>query len=40
MPQVQPVPDALVGVSPAGTVSETVTVPLDACNPMLVTVRL
>jgi hypothetical protein len=38
--QVQPVPDAAVGVSPAGSVSVTVLVPLVAVPPTLVTVRL
>ena len=37
MPQVQPVPDALVGVRPAGTVSLIVTVPAVAPAPELVT---
>src|SRR6202022_5060282 len=36
----QPVPDAVDGVRPAGSVSETVTRPLDATGPMLLTVRL
>src|SRR5205823_12912580 len=37
---VQPAPDAAVGVSPAGSVSVTVVVPLVAVPPTLVTVRL
>src|ERR1700694_2427591 len=36
--QVQPVPDAAVGVSPAGSVSVTVLVPLVAVPPILLTV--
>src|SRR4029077_17403764 len=40
MPHVQPVPDAVDGASPAGSVSETVTKPLEAAAPMLLTVRL
>jgi hypothetical protein len=38
MEQVQPVPDAVTGVSPAGSVSVTVVVPLVAAPPMLLTV--
>jgi hypothetical protein len=38
IPQLQPVPVALVGVSPAGTVSVTVAVPLVGPFPMLLTV--
>jgi hypothetical protein len=40
IPQLQPTPDAAVGVSPAGKVSVTVLVPLVAPPPMLVTVKL
>ena len=40
IPQVQPVPDAAVGVSPAGSVSVTVLVPLVAVPPTLLTVKL
>src|SRR5205807_2710786 len=36
-PQLQPAPVAVDGVSPAGNVSETVTRPLDATGPTLVT---
>ena len=39
MPQLQPAPDAAVGVSPAGKVSVTVLVPLVAVPPMLLTVN-
>ena len=39
IPQVQPLPDAAVGVSPAGSVSVTVVVPLVAAAPMLLTVN-
>src|SRR6202022_152055 len=35
MPQLQPVPDAVDGVRPAGSVSETVTRPLEAVGPVL-----
>jgi hypothetical protein len=38
IPQVQPEPDAAVGVSPAGSVSVTEVVPLVAAGPMLLTV--
>ena len=40
IPHVQPVPDALEGVSPAGSASETVTKPLLETGPTLLTVRL
>src|ERR1700737_2679453 len=40
IPQVQPVPDAVDGVRPAGKVSETVTKPLEAMGPMLLTVTV
>jgi hypothetical protein len=36
-PQPQPVPVAIDGVNPAGSVSATVTVPLLAADPMLLT---
>jgi hypothetical protein len=39
IPQVQPVPVATVGVSPAGSVSVTVLVPLVAVPPTLLTVK-
>jgi len=38
IPQLQPVPVALAGVSPAGTVSVTVAVPLVGPFPTLLTV--
>ena len=38
MPHVHPVPDAVDGVRPAGSVSETVTNPLEATAPMLLTI--
>jgi hypothetical protein len=38
MPQVQPVPEAFVGVRPAGTESVTVTTPEVETPPALVTV--
>ena len=40
MPQDQPVPEAAVGVSPAGSVSVMVVVPLVALPPTLLTVRV
>src|SRR5438552_18496946 len=40
MPQVQPVPDALEGVRPAGNVTVTVTAPLVDADPMLLTTML
>ena len=40
MAQVQPVPEAAVGVRPAGRVSVTVAVPLVAAPPTLLTVRM
>src|SRR5438067_7091539 len=40
IPQDQPVPEAAVGVSPAGSVSVMVVVPLVALPPTLLTVRM
>ena len=40
MPQLHPVPEAKLGVSPAGSVSVTVTSPAEATDPALLTVRL
>ena len=37
--QVHPVPDMAVAVRPAGTVSTTVTVPVVAAVPLLLTTR-